>query len=432
MKWLVPGMNIKRWLILLFLGVVGFSLGAGLVALYVLRAVRLEGTASTAVAATTLQFIPRVERAVIIVGIGLIVVVISLLRLSRSLLSVVLPGPRSQVAEMIYRRRKLPRGPRVVAIGAGSGLSSVLRGMKEYTSNLTAVVTVAEPAGGTAGWDESFGILPGGDVGDCIVAMSDEEPLMGRLFLYRFGAESGLEGHSFGSLFIVALAHITGSFEKALREIGRVLAVRGQILPSTLSTVRLVVQAEGDAYGACPAPAPTEPLVRIEPAEVVAYADAVRAIREADMVVIGPGNLLTGVLPTVLIPGIHEALLASRALKVFVGNVASEAEDPAGGDVLEQVKLLQSHAGSGLFDYVVANDNVSLTLPPLWGSQLVRCSGPLAGDLQDLRLVEMDVIDTEDPRRHHAGKLSEALMKLFYDQSPRRRAALTSAAVTAA
>ncbi len=419
LKWLVPGMHVKRWLIVLFLGVVGFSLAVGLLMAFLYHSINFTGATSVVVATATLQFIPRVERAVLLVGVGLAIVTVSVLKLSRSLLSVLLPTPGSNVAEVIYRRRKLPRGPRVVAMGGGTGLSILLRGLKEYTSNLTAIVTVANGGSSSDAFNRDLGILSG-DFRDCIVAMSDEEPLMGRLFQYQFGEGSGLEGHSFGNLFIVALSHITGSFEKALREVGRVLAVRGQILPSSLTDVHLHVESHGAARNSSSIATVARTRVQLEPADVVVYPEAAQAILDADMVILGPGSLCSSVLPNLLVPGIREALRSSRALKVFVSNVATERDESAGDDVIDHVHLLHDHVGEGLFDYVVANDNFSPADEAGSMVTLVRCSGATLNGLEDLRLVEMDIIDESNPMRHDPTKLSEALLKLYYDQAPRR------------
>src|SRR5581483_2401778 len=422
LKWLVPGMNVKRWLVLLFLGMLGGALGLGLVMAYIYRAVPFTGLTSQIVIVLTLQFIPRIERGILLIGLGVGLVVASLFKLSHSLLSVFLPNPRDLV-DILYRQRKLPRGPRIVAIGGGTGLSTLLRGLKGYTSNLTAIVTVADDWSRANPFRQQLGILAPGDFRNCIVALSDEEPLMGRLFQYRFGEGSGLEGHSFGNLFIAALAHITGSFEKALREVGRVLAVRGQILPSTLDEVRICpdlgINLDEDGQKLSGLPERTAKRVRLEPAGVVAHPDALRAVMEADMVVIGPGSLYTSVLPNLLVPGLREAVRSSRAGKVFVSNIATQVGDTEGMDVLEHVHIIHSHVGHGLFDYVVANDNFSSEVPADWPTELVRL-GSTQPDMADLRLVEMDVIDMAAPTRHDPGKLSEALLKLYYDQASRR------------
>ncbi len=418
-KWLVPGMNVKRWLFLLFAGIVLGALGLGLVMAFLYRSVRFTGVTSDIVSAVTLQFIPRIDRAIILVILGLSIVAASLFKLSHSLLSVFLPNPRG-LADMIYRTRKLPQGPRIVAIGGGTGLSNLLRGLKEYTSNLTAIVTVADDWSRQNPFRQQLGILAPGDFRNCIVALSDEEPLMARLFQYRFGEGSGLDGHSFGNLFIAALAHITGSFERAVREVGRVLAVRGQILPSTVDEVRIrpdlgILLEEGLAG----LPPKTAKKVRLEPQDCVAHPEALKAIMAADLIVIGPGSLYTSVLPNLLVPGMREAIRSSRAAKVFVSNIATQVGDTEGLDVLEHVRVVEAHVGPGLFDYVVANDNFSAEVPSEWPTELVRL-GAGQTELGDLRLVELDVVDEANPIRHEPGRLAEGLLKLYYDQASRR------------
>jgi uncharacterized cofD-like protein len=422
LKWLVPGMNVKRWLVLLFVGVVGGALGLGLVMAYIYRSIHFSGLTSQVVYLATLQFIPRIERGALLIGLGLVIAAGSLFKLSHSLLSVFLPNPRN-LADVIYRTRKLPRGPRIVAIGGGTGLSNLLRGLKEYTSNLTAIVTVADDWSRTNPFRQQLGILAPGDFRNCIVALSDEEPLMARLFQYRFGEGSGLDGHSFGNLFIAALSHITGSFEKALREVGRVLAVRGSILPSTLEEVSILpdlgMTLESDGQPLPHLPERTAKKVRLEPGDVAAHPEALRAIIEADMIIIGPGSVYTSVLPNLLVPGIREALRSSRAVKAFVCNLATVVGDTENLDVLQHVQVIEEHVGGGLFDYVIANDNFSAETPAEWPIDLVRL-GPAQSGLGELRLVEMDVIDEGNPIRHEPAKLAEALLKLYYDQASRR------------
>lgn len=419
LKWLVPGMHVKRWLFLLFAGVVSGALGLGLVMAFIYRSIHFRGATSDIVFIATLQFIPRVDRAIILIVVGLTIVAGSLFKLSHSLLSVFLPNPRG-LADVIYRTRKLPQGPRIVAIGGGTGLSNLLRGLKEYTSNLTAVVTVADDWSRQNPFRQQLGILAPGDFRNCIVALSDEEPLMARLFQYRFGEGSGLDGHSFGNLFIAALAHITGSFEKALREVGRVLAVRGQILPSTVDEVRIrpdlgIILEEGVSG----LPPRTAKKVLLEPDECVAHPEALKAIMAADLIVIGPGSIYTSVLPNLLVPGIRAAIRSSRATKVFVSNIATQLGDTEGLDVLEHVRVLEAHVGPGLFDYVVANDNFAAEVPSEWPTELVRPGAAQAG-IGDLRLVELDVIDEANPIRHDPAKLAEGLLKVYYDQASRR------------
>jgi uncharacterized cofD-like protein len=294
-----------------------------------------------------------------------------------------------------------------------------LRGLKEFTSNLTAVVTVVDD--GTSTIQREFGALPPRDFRNCIVAMSDEEPLMSKLFQYRFGEGSGLDGYNFGNLFIVALSNVTGSFERALEKVGRVLAVRGRILPSTLSYVRLLPEGPDELRlvdAAEDTPSELTGRVRIEPSDAVAYPEAIKDILEADLIVLGPGSLYKSVLPSLLVPGIREAIRASRAVKTFVCNVATQQGETEGFDVTEHVRVIKDHAGDGIFDYVMANDNLTAEVPSAeWPTELVQV---VPGKLAGLRVVEMDLVDRTNPRRHDPAKVAEALLKLYYDRAPRR------------
>ena len=301
-KWLLPGMGVKRWFLLLFLGMAFLGLGVSFLA----REAYLTLTLPDAFYYITLQFIPQVLRGVLFIGVAVLFVVVGVWKFSAGLLAAMRPlargngnGQRESLVNMVYRHRFSGRGPRIVAIGGGTGLSILLRGLKEYTDNLTAVVTVADDGGSSGRLRQDMGVIPPGDVRNCIAAVADAEPLMTRLFQYRFPAESGegLSGHSFGNLFIVAMSEVTGSMEQAIHETGRVLAVRGQILPSTLEDVRLAARTRDgrtirgeSAITAAQAEIAT---VSLEPARPSAHPDALNAVRNADLIVVGPGSAST-------------------------------------------------------------------------------------------------------------------------------------------
>ena len=214
--------------------------------------------------------------------------------------------------QAIYNKRFLSRGPKIVAIGGGTGLSTLLRGLKDYTSNLTAIVTVADDGGRTGRLRQEFGVVAPGDIRQCIAALAEAEPLMSRLFQYRFTEGTGLEGHSFGNLFIVAMSEVTGNFETAIHEASRVLNVRGTILPSTLEDVTLSARTNEDelVHGEHNISERGTAIrdLYLNPPDAEAHPDAVRAILDADLVVIGPGSLYTSVLPNLLVEGIQKAL----------------------------------------------------------------------------------------------------------------------------
>src|SRR3989440_720850 len=237
-RWFTPGLHVKRWLVLLMVGMVLISLGIG----YALANFYRSGVRLPAIFYyLTLQFLPRYVRGGLFAALGLSIILYALYKLTQSVLGPFLPGRDRALSEIIYNYRFLQKGPRVVALGGGTGLSTLLRGLKKYTGNLTAIVTVADDGGSSGRLRKEYRILPPGDFRQCITALADVEPLMTTLFQHRF-KEGSLNGHSFGNLFIMAMAEITGDFEHAIRESGRVLAVRGQIVPSTLRDVTLIAE----------------------------------------------------------------------------------------------------------------------------------------------------------------------------------------------
>src|SRR3989454_11804389 len=242
-KWFYPGMHIKRWLALIVIGVAIMTFGLG----YVVRELYTEGLRLPGFMYwTTLQFIPRYFRGAMFMSGAVGLILFSIWKLNQSLLSVLAPNrdTTGSLVNTIYTQRFLKRGPKIVAIGGGTGLSALLRGLKEHTGNLTAIVTVADDGGSSGVLRRELGVLPPGDVRNCIIALADAEPLVTKLFQYRFSDGSGLAGHSFGNLFIVAMSGVVGNFEDAIRQTSRVLAVRGQIIPSTLANVTLCARTE--------------------------------------------------------------------------------------------------------------------------------------------------------------------------------------------
>ncbi|MBI2906504.1 MAG: YvcK family protein [Chloroflexi bacterium] len=420
LKWLYPGMHIKRWLALLMVGIVIIALGFA----YILRQIYNTYTFPDFVWYITLQFIPRYYRGALFAVVGVAAIVIAGWRFYRSLVSALLPNGRDDsLVNILYQHHHLRRGPKIVAIGGGTGLSTLLRGLREYSGNLSAIVTVADDGGSSGRLRRELGVLPPGDFRNCIAALADVEPLMTKLLQYRFSEGSGLEGHSFGNLFIVAMSGVTGSFEQAVRESSRVLAVRGQILPSTLANVVLSAKMEDEitVYGESKI---TESNNRIrqlflEPADAAAYPEAVKAIEEADLLVLGPGSLYTSILPNLLVDGIKRAVAASKAMKVYVCNVATQRGETDGFSVANHVEALTRHVGEGLFQYVLVNNNI-LKLPKEWRVVPVSLDWwPVDG----IQLVAADLVNKDLRLRHDQSKLGAALLQLYYSngRSQRRR-----------
>jgi len=418
-QWLYPGMGVKRWLFLLMLGITCISLGIA----YFLVNIYRQQPLPAIFYYITLQFIPRLARAALFGGLGLIAVVIAVIQLSRSLLAPFL-RPGQEVAKAVYRYRQRSRGPRVVAIGGGTGLSTLLRGLKDYTTNITAIVTVADDGGSSGRLRRELGVLPPGDFRNCIAALADAESLTTQLFQYRFSEGESLNGHSFGNLFIAAMAEVTGSFERAILESGRVLAVQGRILPSTLSNVTLCADLRGEdeaagalsrVEGESSITAAELPIERVFllPDKVRAYPETIRAILEADLIVAGPGSLFTSVLPNLLVEDIPKAIRASRALKIYVCNVATQRGETDGFSVRDHIEALQRHVGRDVFHYVLVNDNFDVELDPHSATKLVPLDYEADGSYQ---VVLADVIDPLKPWRHDPQKLARSLMDFYYSQ----------------
>src|ERR1700693_5410990 len=317
MRWFTPGLHVKRWLILLFVAIVMISLAVG----YLLRDLYSARIAFPAyVGDLTLQFLPRLVRALLFALVGVGLIVLCFYKLSQSILGPFLPGRGTTergLADQLYKFRSLAKGARVVPIGGGTGLSSLLRGIKKYTGNIVAIVTVADDGGASGRLREEYRVLPPGDIRQCLTALAETEPLMTELFQYRFGGEGALAGHSFGNLFITAMAEITGDFEHAIRESGRVLAVRGQIVPSTLRDVTLIAEmadgetrigessiphangnGDGDGHGGG-ATATAIKRVFLQPESTI-NPEAEEAILNAEMITVGPGSLYTSILPNLV------------------------------------------------------------------------------------------------------------------------------------
>ncbi|MCL4466419.1 MAG: YvcK family protein [Chloroflexi bacterium] len=420
LKWLYPGMQVKRWLLLLLIAITFLSLSAAYFMVQLYREQPFPEIAGT----LTLQFLPRPVRGLLFLTIGTLAAAVAFLKLNQSILSVVLPSGSGSIVDLVYQARNLRRGPKIVAIGGGTGLSNLLRGLKECSGNLTAIVTVADDGGSSGRLRRELGVLPPGDFRQCLVALSDVEPLMTRLFQYRFGEGTGLEGHSFGNLFIVAMTAITGNFERAIRESSRVLAVRGQILPSTLENLTLEAEFEDEkrvsGESAIPEARSSIRRVFLEPPQPPGYPEAVRAILEADIIVIGPGSLYTSLLPNLLVDDIGRALKATNALKVYVCNVATQRGETDDYTVQEHVEALVRHVGSPIVDYVLANDNLDVQMPPGSPSIPVRMNGVWPADLP-IRVVLADVIDPSNPIRHDPKKLVQSILRLYYDRPSRER-----------
>ncbi|MGH2444944.1 MAG: gluconeogenesis factor YvcK family protein [Candidatus Limnocylindria bacterium] len=423
-RWLYPGMHLKRWLVLLGTGIAILGLGA---AIFIRDLYRDNAADEIAVVywLTGAWLEPEI-RAALVAGLGIVLTGIGTWGLMRSVVS---PFVRrgDSVMEVLYTKRYLARGPRLVALGGGTGLSTLLRGLKGYSANITAVVAVADDGGSSGRLRQQLGIVPPGDIRNCIAALADAEPLMTQLMQYRFPKGSGLDDHAFGNLFIAAMTAVTGDFEEAVRESNRVLAVRGQVLPATSVPLNLSARLVSGRHlhGQVGITAADEQIdhVFIEPADVRANPEALERILEAEMIVIGPGSLYSSILPNLLIADVRDALMAASALKVYVCNVATQPGETDNLSASDHLRALFAHVGDDLIDYVLLNHNSSARRPAGWRAQPVEVDVRHLEDLP-VAIVEEDLIDATNAHRHDPAKLATALMRLLQEDSverPRQR-----------
>jgi uncharacterized cofD-like protein len=423
-RWLYPGMHIKRWLLLAFVGITILGLGA---AIFLVDLYRRFGADNIPIVFwLTGAGLERPIRAVIVGIVGLLLTGFGVWGLMRSVVSPFVARGDS-VLEVLYTKRYLARGPRIVAIGGGTGLSTLLRGLKGYSANITAVVAVADDGGSSGRLRQQLGIVPPGDIRNCIAALADAEPLMTQLMQYRFPPGSGLDEHAFGNLFIAAMTAVTGDFEEAVRESNRVLAVRGQVLPATSVPLNLSARlASGRRLdGQVGIGHAEEPIERvfIEPPDVRANPEALERILEADMVVIGPGSLYSSVLPNLLISDIRDALAAAPGMRVYVCNVATQPGETGTFSAAEHLEALFEHIGDGLIDYVLINHNWHARQPEGWLGQPVRIDERRLEELPVV-VIEEDLVDVTNAHRHDPAKLAAALVRLQQEdrlERPRQR-----------
>lgn len=340
LKWLYPGIGVKRW--------IGFSAFGVIILILGTSDLRSEEF-----------WVIQLLDAVMVIS-GIIILILGIKRMMRSFIAVYLPVSRgSELVDMLYQKKHLSRGPKIVAVGGGHGLSMLLSGIKEYTSNISAIVTVADDGGSSGRLRQEFDILPPGDIRNCLIALADAPSLMRELFQFRFDTNSQLSGHSFGNLFITVMTRLTGDFEKAVKETSKVLALRGQVIPSTLNNVTLVAQHKDgtETQGEANIPEAHRPINRVllKPEGSQATPDAIKAIQEAQIITLGPGSLYTSIIPNLLTKEITDAIVASSAIKVYVCNAMTQPGETDGYSASDHIKALVSHSHPRILDYCIVN-----------------------------------------------------------------------------
>ena len=418
-RWLTPGIEIKRWLVLILIGVTLLGLGVAVLVIDFYRSTDNSFWLQV-LSFLSLRFLDRTIRALIFGGLGLFFIVVGTVELNRSLLKpFVKPG--EVILDTISAYRKKEKGPRIVSIGGGTGLSVLLRGLKLFTHNLTALVTVADDGGSSGELRKSLGILPPGDIRACLAALSDDEELMTQLFQYRFGENAGIDGHSLGNLLISALSDITGSFENAVAESGQVLAIHGKVLPSTLHDVKLVAEIKlperieeikviGESQ--ISKTGGTIKRVWLDPGNPLPYPPAVQSILSADLIVVGPGSLYSSVLPNLLVPDLAEAIRVSKALKFYVCNVANQKGETDGYKIMDHIRAIEKHLQNQHFDIIICNNDFSSKLPR--GVEWVVADSELE---EQYSVYFAPLADRENPWRHDSELLAETILDLYLERT---------------
>ncbi|MEH1888963.1 MAG: gluconeogenesis factor YvcK family protein [Nostoc sp.] len=420
-KWLSPGLSVKRWLLISVGGVLLTSLG---LAIWIkLTPIFWMIELFKNFLGVITNFLPNYISGPLVLLGGLLLVLWGQTRTVSSITKVLRAEGGEELIDVLLAHHRLYRGPKIVVIGGGTGLSTLLRGLKTYSANITAIVTVADDGGSSGRLRQEFGVLPPGDIRNCLAALADEEKLLTELFQYRFRAGDGLTGHSFGNLFLTAMSDITGDLEQAVAASSKVLAVRGQVLPATLSDVRLWAElADGRRIdGESSIPKAGGKIVKIGciPANPPAVPAAIKALKEADYIIIGPGSLYTSLIPNLLVPEIADAIAQSDAPRIYICNIMTQPGETEGYTVADHIRAIDAACGQRrLFDAVLIHKK-----PPSEQS-LIRYaqqnSHPVFLDREAVtqlgrRIVPANVLYEDETGfvRHNPQKLAQVLLRWY-------------------
>lgn len=413
--WLKPGVKVKRWIVLGVLGVL-------LIAFALIEIIQHR-----------FYSMYYISFYIFLIATGSFILYTAVSQGMRSIIILINKGylnvslDSKKLENLIYEKRLLVKGPKIVVIGGGTGLSTMLRGLKHYTSNITAIVTVADDGGGSGDLREDLGILPPGDIRNCILALADTEPLMEELLQYRF-KDGRLKNQSFGNLFLAAMDGISSNFEEAVQKMSSVLAVTGKVIPVTLDNIVLKAKLKNGQVIAGESNIPEQALeqdspiekVFIEPSNARALQESVNAIREADAIILGPGSLYTSVIPNLLIKDIANALHRTRAIKIYVSNIMTQPGETDGYAVEDHIRSIFKHGGTGIIDYVVVNvGKIDKELEERYMEETSRMVAIGEEAIKDLnvKIIEGDFIKVRNGLiRHNSEKLADILIETIMDK----------------
>ena len=417
-KWFFPGLGVKRWFlviifafILISIGITplfGFDLGIYVTSQLLMMLNNLFGQHA--------DFVLKLTSLFMILG-GITLTYYSLLKIRSEFNTHITPN--GEILDLLYEKRRSNKGPEIVAFGGGTGLSNLLRGLKKNSDNLTAVVTVADDGGSSGRLRDEMGILPPGDIRNCLVALADREPLMEKLFQHRFESEGGLEGHSFGNLYIAAMTEVLGDFEEAVRASSKILAIRGKVLPATNEDIKLgaVYHDQEERMGESAIPVYDKEInkVFLYPENASTTPEVKDSIQNADVIVIGPGSLYTSILPNLLVKGIAAEIKKSDALKLYICNVMTQPGETDNYTAADHAAAIIDHCGSGVFDYIVVNNQQGTK--ELRKKYEAEGAYPVQIDHQRLKnlgvkIIEADLLKKDSYLRHDPQALAELIYKL--------------------
>lgn len=422
---LLPG--LKRWIVIIFFGIVVIVVGTLLLLGY--HPITVTGSFLRDLMEHAAEVLPHRISGIMAITIGGLIVCFAVIRAILSILGAYIPDDRESIPEALYKRRHLDSGPKIAVIGGGTGLSTMLRGLKNYTTNITAIVTVGDDGGSSGRLRAELGVLPPGDIRNCITALADEEKVVTDLFQYRFESGQGLEGHNFGNLFLTAIYSMTdGNFMEAVRVAGKVLNIKGTVLPATLKAIQLSAEMEDGSMVAGESHI-TEAGGRIkrlicEPEDLKATPEAIEAILDAELIILGPGSLYTSIIPNLLIKGIADAIRKSKAKKLYVCNVMTQKGETEDYTVGDHCEALLAHSGTPmdkgykLIDAVLINDQIPV-IPPGTPAR------PVPFDQDKIRSfglipVKRGLVSPQSAGHHDPQMLSKIIMLWFFRTKRRK------------
>ena len=428
--WLVPGLKVKRWFLLIVLASVLAAIGVTFL-------FKLEPLYYIVDKAKYLfHLVPPEPVGALFIFVGAVLFFMSWKKTNVSMLTDNPNATKEDMGEVLYRKMKLDHGPKIVAIGGGTGLSTLLRGIKKITNNVTAIVTVGDDGGSSGRLREQMGVLPPGDIRNCIAGLADDDNIVTKLFQYRFKTGEGLEGHSFGNLFITAMTAICGDIVTAIRESSKVLLIRGRVLPATCDDMKLYAKMEDDSIvkGESNIPEAGKKIMQLccEPADCTPAPEVIEAIKDADLIVMGPGSLYTSVISNFLVKDITRAIWKSKAKKIYVCNAMTQPGETDNYSVSDHVKTIFEHvrlndiddSDKNFFDAVLVNNSMPRNLAEKYEQ---AGSLPVDIDLSELKKLNIEVIERsllEDNKegfvRHNCNSLARAIY-FWYKRSLKKK-----------